>query len=604
MKMKKGCIEIKDVNRFNCQEIIQNINKTIIWIGAGISIPEPSCIPSGYNLTKFYLDYSIPYGQAEKIIDRWKSISDIISNIFLSNSIKYSQLMRLEFVIGCIDDVDCEIKRERLISGFKKFANILPNENHKIIKSIMHKYKPIIITPNFDCCIENSFDEYSYTNKMGIGCSDILKEFYIYHYHGSGYSYEHLGATIRMLKNGFSKDFSEYIYKLLKDGYSIIFLGFSCSDYFDVTQFFKSLRRENFEGHLYYINHSPNDEMYAKNKLQTIFECFYKKIIINGDTNIFLKKINEEASISIDSKSIIKWDSEFKKIKIPNCIKNFYLIKVLNRSGLGIDVPSEQYNMIKYQITNMCKTYNIVKHLEKYYPDNKEQSIIYDIISIFNLNSSSEIYNSYFSARQINNSIKKSFYMDKSCTIKTIYKNINRNSLSHAELFALIRHMKESTYTYIKTNGGNKNDIIKLNKVSCELLNLSPCYFPYISYYTAISRAYEILNIIVGNYSEYMENLAYSAEIAIEICATFELYKIVETLLVITIIEYFQTKNYCFLKNAIDICYKLEKIKNKSRHPDIVNRYNDKKYIFNSLHDEYSIKQYADKILLSLLKNQ
>lgn len=54
MKREKGCIEIKDVNMFNYQEIIQNINKTIIWIGAGISIPEPSCIPSGYDLTKFY----------------------------------------------------------------------------------------------------------------------------------------------------------------------------------------------------------------------------------------------------------------------------------------------------------------------------------------------------------------------------------------------------------------------------------------------------------------------------------------------------------------------------------------------------------------------
>lgn len=603
MKREKGCIEIKDVNMFNYQEIIQNINKTIIWIGAGISIPEPSCIPSGYNLTKFYLDYTMPYGQAKKIMDRWKSISDISSNIFLSNSIKYSQLMRLEFVIGCIDDVDYEIKGDRLISGFSKFANILPNENHKIIKSIMYKYKPIIITPNFDCCIENSFEKYAYTSKMGVGCSDILKEYNIYHYHGSGYSYEQLGATIRMLKRGFSKDFSEYIYKLLKDGYNIIFLGFSCSDYFDVTQFFKSLKWENFEGYLYYINHSPTDEVYVKNKLQAIFKCFYRKIIINGDTNIFLKKVCGEDSISIDRKSIVKWDSEFKKIKIPNFIKNLYLIKVLNRSGLGIDVPWEQYNMIKYQIIDMYKKYNIIKHLEENYPDNKEQSIIYDIISIFNINSSSEIYNSYFSSRQINNSIKKSFYMDKSYTIKTIYKNIDRNSLSHAELFALIRHMKESTYTYIKTNGNNKNDIIKLNKVSCKLLNLSPCDFPYISYYTAISRAHEILNIIAGNCSEYMVNLAYSAEIAIEICATFELYKIVETLAIINIIEYFQTKKCYFLKNAINIYYELKKIKDKSRHPDIVNRYNNKNYIFNSLHNEHSIKQYAEEILLSLLKN-
>lgn len=276
----------KEYNKMEDVETLVD-NKIILLVGAGVSIASPSKLPSGKSLTDYYLESSIGDTLQRELTQCWEKINSIVYN---ENKIR-SSLFRLEFIIGCVNDVDSEFSDNPFILGFYQFTQTRPNMNHACISALLRKGCKII-TPNFDCAIEKTFNEYEEIIKTGVPtCVVDNNGGDIYHYHGIGTKCEQLGATILQIKKGLPREFRQQLLSWFEDGYSIITLGFSCSDYFDMTPFFDSLSSDKYEGIAIFFQHGDTLEEETEEKVQRFFKAFKKKKNCNWRYWCFLARL-------------------------------------------------------------------------------------------------------------------------------------------------------------------------------------------------------------------------------------------------------------------------------------------------------------------------
>lgn len=298
-----------------------DVHKLIILVGAGVSIAPPTKLPSGKALTEYYLESCIGKELTNEILQRWKKLNDII---YKSNGFQNS-LIRLEFIIGCINEIDIEFRYVPFIAGFQQFVNVNSNINHIYLGELL-KRGCKIITPNFDCSIEKVFNSFCTTVRLGIPANDV-KGGTIYHYHGIGTQYKQLGATISEIKKGLRKEFGNQLKEWFKQGYSIVSVGFSCSDYFDMTPFFESLAEDTYAGTAIFFQHGNVVEKEVENKIAKFYRGFKDRKIIYGDTSTFLSdlckyfggsdcvcKINIEEDWKVEFERIIKTRKERESI--------------------------------------------------------------------------------------------------------------------------------------------------------------------------------------------------------------------------------------------------------------------------------------------------
>lgn len=81
-----------------------------------------------------------------------------------------------------------------------------------------------------------------------------------------------MGATISEIKKGLRKEFGNQLKEWFKQGYSIVSVGFSCSDYFDMTPFFESLAEDTYAGTAIFFQHGNVVEKKSKIKLPNFIE--------------------------------------------------------------------------------------------------------------------------------------------------------------------------------------------------------------------------------------------------------------------------------------------------------------------------------------------
>lgn len=108
-----------------------DVHKLIILVGAGVSIAPPTKLPSGKALTEYYLESCIGKELTNEILQRWKKLNDII---YKSNGFQNS-LIRLEFIIGCINEIDIEFRYVPFIAGFQQFVNVYLNNSDYLQKA-------------------------------------------------------------------------------------------------------------------------------------------------------------------------------------------------------------------------------------------------------------------------------------------------------------------------------------------------------------------------------------------------------------------------------------------------------------------------------------
>ena len=376
-------MQIKDFSKDDplIKEI--DLKKTVLLVGAGISLDNPTCLPSGKVLTDYYLEISVGKESAKRLRNIWSNINNTIRE----NSQFEFPLMRLEFIIGHINKVDKELRRPPLITGINQFAEADFNKNHQSIARII-KGGGTVITPNFDNCIEKAIGG-SFEVNDAIGFPVMFQnKFQIYYFHGIAADIEglkdNLGATIDKIKEGLAKKFEYLLTEWLKNGYTLIMVGYSASDFFDIIPFFESIPNNSFSGTAIFFQH---DRLISSNDLHRVKKClspFVDQIVLNGngETSQFLEALSLEKADEI-YKQVEKdwWKVKFNEIidsyneEEKACFNGSNVIRICDQIGLNIDLIVENSREL---VNNCVKMEAERSDLEKYFeslPD-KEESII------------------------------------------------------------------------------------------------------------------------------------------------------------------------------------------------------------------------------------
>lgn len=538
-----------------------NLNKTIFWIGAGISVDEPTGLPKGDDLTKFYIEQFIGEYAFLYIVNKWEKANAIIksinseidiSGIYNSKLKNYSvNLPRLEFIIDCVDSIDIELKHIRAINGFRGFVEAKPNINHYILSDIFTKYASMIITANFDCCIEKCItSEIREAVDLDVPAVKVGNKF-IYHYHGLGNNPDDMGATIKKIKRKLPEKFTRRLRDLMSQDYNIIFLGFSCSDFFDVTPFFENMPKEKYNGKAIYFNFMPDysgemdvDKSF-KEKLDSFLNGFSNKYIVSGSILDFFRNIADIVQIEHDpSERDLKWESFFYKTKSDLKERIIYIIKLFNQIGInlpqnlflsdwGISLKNySDYATIKKNDIFRYVADNILKHDLKRHVENNNQlyqnknfSVLADIITFFyrnnyNTSQTKKIIRDFNMAKQKN---PKEIYIYKD--ILSLRKDIDKWNLSidsfcKGWIYSIYKHIRINlflNFTNILKKQARQN-FINLKACIDRLLLLNFNDMPYISYYIDLMHYKWIIDVILEDMLPNEKEINRVLEILTEIC--------------------------------------------------------------------------------------
>lgn len=583
-----------------------DINKLIILVGAGISIASPTKLPSGKSLTEYYLESCIGKELANEIMCRWKKFNEIICKV---NGFDIS-LIRLEFIIGCINDVDIEFKYIPFITGFKQFVNINPNINHRYLAELL-KRGCKIITPNFDCGIEKVFDSFSTTVRLGIPSNEVECGV-IYHYHGIGTQHENLGATISEIKKGLKKEFRNQLKIWFEQGYSIISVGFSCSDYFDMTPFFESLTKETYTGIAIFFQHGNTVEKEIVNKIVRFYGAFKDKKIIYGDTTTFLADLcmyadgsdcgDNEWNISKE----IKWQEEFEQIKNEKRENLFYLIKLLNQSGLNLEKKffecSHKPNILK-DFNNMNEVLEYVMEQLKYIDvkkyiknlEDRNKSIFSDIIDMcrrnnYSSNNFRKIESAYQAVTQSSGVRKEAKEMQYDELVSHIKKSelIPENFVT-IYVYAFNRISKEQIQNMLNQGTIITNDkkIIELYECATKMLQLPFYEYEYISYYISIMKVYNIFCIMLDKENDIDKIENFMINIALEICGLSLVIKIYFNTILQNLMLFFIKKEWIFFQKAKDKMIIIEECIEIIGNYELMSLWEEKNHIIQVIETEY-----------------
>ena len=292
----------------------------LFFVGAGVSKVSPSRVPLGYDLTKFIMQEACGINETECIFNLWKDFSNAITQY--DDDLKFS-IIRLETVLGCIQEIDQLNKRKSILYGLKSFSNIPYNMNHRILAAFLSQGSNIITT-NFDLGIENAYeanyDELKYNTLNGCSEFSCNNSGSIYHIHGcSNDSIEKLGATVKIVKQGFNDKTKALLEKTIKNSKVIVFLGYSVSDSFDITPYFEEIKYSIDQA--VFVQHKlPNEKNEYPKNLSRIVKNIKNLNSIIFDTTDYLEKLSKEV-LNIDPKSLtydnnqvdFDWKEQFVK---------------------------------------------------------------------------------------------------------------------------------------------------------------------------------------------------------------------------------------------------------------------------------------------------
>ena len=308
--------------------------KIIFWFGAGISIP--SKMPSGTQLTRAWLEMLLPAGEADYLLH----------NYYVRNQYAIGKaLPRLEKVI----DDSVQIYGNEVLSLLNIFKNVAANKMHKLISSCIVKQRSYSITTNFDHAVESiNYIPVHTPEKFNVNENDwgLIK------LHGCiKSSKDLLGATVSSLQKGLPNYIQNKLTLLLEEpDNTFVFVGYSGSDFFDVTSFFDKRRAKGdfFASKAIWIQYGNNLATGEEPKLDAgpivITKSFDEGnvLVLQGDPFSLIMKILDDYSAKPTTSTfyddIVKqgweaaWGSEFKP---DERLRNLYAAKIYASFGIG-----------------------------------------------------------------------------------------------------------------------------------------------------------------------------------------------------------------------------------------------------------------------------
>lgn len=203
-------------------------HEVVVWSGAGLSMPWPTCLPSGHTLTEQALDWGFvdnPLSVLCGPVDARTGRRD--ESLGLYSMLDVNRLLpRLEVVLGAAS-MPAAHGASALQTLLEPMIAAQPNWLH----TFMHQHCHLggrHITANFDTCIERA------------GSEDVASR--VIHFHGSvDDPLDSLGATFRNVEQGLAAGLSNRIVEALTAARLVVFVGYSGSDVFDIAPLFNRL---------------------------------------------------------------------------------------------------------------------------------------------------------------------------------------------------------------------------------------------------------------------------------------------------------------------------------------------------------------------------
>lgn len=353
-------------------EILSNykIENCVFWVGAGISRPNPTALPLGWDLTKFALKETCGESVQNKVFEIWGNANQL-AQTSMDNPTPLGTIPRLESILGEIDDVQKKLigHKFNFLNGFSAFPEAPYNQNHFHLANLLHR-GATIVTTNFDLCIQKAY--FDLTNAKDQLTPELENGIYLYtsqsnntvgnlwHIHGISKEITSLGATVRKVKEGIPQSFQQYLDKIFDEGKLVIFLGYSASDSFDVNIYFQnnlSVAKSN----AIFIQHGDTKPSHGTASIGKGFKDF---IIENHDTTVFLGAVSKtQARVN---QAAFDWKNSFEKHIIPDekgITRDFLTCKMANMFGISIDKIKPSAYQNSFQIEKYYETLDFHKTL-------------------------------------------------------------------------------------------------------------------------------------------------------------------------------------------------------------------------------------------------
>lgn len=504
----------------------------LIIIGAGVSINAPSCLPGGYELTKYFIDRALGSELSEVFFQQWDKMNELV--------LKYKKmnfpLVRLESVLQFLESVTYEFNLPKSLECLRKFDEVSYNENHLYLNTLGKKnFK--LLTANFDKLIEKV------DNKVEV-----------VHFHGTNDHLDSIGATISNIKNGLGFEYCYYINKLIEKEYNLIFVGYSFSDYFDIVPFFEGIASKKIKGDVFFFSHGNPLDLDKQKQIGNIFKGYNSITNLYGNTTEFLRFLVGDVKKVINNSEVIDWKSPVEERYFE--FRIFFLIKLFHQSGL--EIPNRAMSLID----DGCKEYHSflecacrkwleigsVDFLNKVYDKNK--SILSDIIDLafekyhegMYYNKTVQIFKSSKNSNGFESTVKFLSYSDLSNYILAYTQTYDKNCWNFDTfiVYPLVKYCKQFIMEYKDTK--DKKNLIQVSKLLNLVLEVPYYNFRYISYYLSLQKVNNILNALLYDFLD-MENLNKCYTISLEMSQFVEFIKLCYNELVCMLILEIKFKN-------------------------------------------------------------
>ena len=191
------------------------------WSGAGISMAPPTSLLGGIELTEKLIEWAFDDAPLDALVgtrgqDGRRQRTGLYAELGIDRV-----MPRLEVVLGVASEPGCHGKLAfDFVLG--PMAAVEPNAAHRFLHAHVSRGGHHM-TANFDTCIERA------------GPDDVRDS--VLHFHGSvDDEAETLGATFRNIENGFKPDVEHSFLRFLTAAKTVIVVGYSGSDVFDVAR--------------------------------------------------------------------------------------------------------------------------------------------------------------------------------------------------------------------------------------------------------------------------------------------------------------------------------------------------------------------------------
>ncbi|WP_156117379.1 SIR2 family protein [Collimonas arenae] len=333
-----------------------------LWVGAGISIEAPTCLPNGAVLTEALIRHLLPDSTASEILAVFEQCEPVLRR----------SLPRLEHVldrtcnVSAIEDFSRATNPKNLL---RLFETRIPNNNHHVIAEHLLRTKGWCITTNFDDCIEQASAHripvhiiHPDGKQIEILYREYGENWGLVKLHGTiSQGVENLGATLKDLQLGLPEAMRALLTDIMTTVDATIVAGYSGTDHFDVNHWIRDRLNSRNSSKLIWISHSFETEDHDDfdediEPWASWGSAFAGMNVERGQTNRILSRligssINHDMEI-LGSQELSTLDEQLQTLYTPSkAERHLNGARLAASVGLG-QLADEELRSFRYELQN------------------------------------------------------------------------------------------------------------------------------------------------------------------------------------------------------------------------------------------------------------